>query len=473
MKRMEDIFRKILDTISKYNMIQKKDRVIVALSGGPDSVFLLYALHRLRESLEIDLFATHIHHGIRGKYADRDSEFVEKTCDSLSLPVRIFEHDAPGYAKRKGLSTEEAGREIRLSAYKKAMKEFEASKVATGHTADDQAETVLLRLITGAGKRGLAGIHPEYEGFIVRPLLDTRKEEILRYLQEYKIKYMVDHTNFETDMLRNRVRNILIPLLKTEFNPNLESALCRTAAIFQEEMVYLKQITDSHLDKFAVIKKNEARLNLSGVSSTAPYIMKHLLRELVCRFTGSMKDLTYFHTQNLFNLLLKPSGSSIQLPGNIRAEKEYEFLVISKKMKSDEVELPDLILRIPGSNISKEWNVVIGGEILEERPSLDSVNPFTIFIDFDKCDGKEFQLRTRKPGDRFSPIGMKGIKKVKDYFIDKKIPRAQRNSIPIILCGREILWIAGHRQSRLFRMTPHTKRVLKLWVEKNGGDKHA
>lgn len=470
---MEDIFRKVFSTINKYNMIQKKDRVIVALSGGPDSVFLIYALHRLREHLEIDLFATHIHHGIRGKYADRDMEFVKKVCDSLSLPVRIFNHDVPGYAKRKGLSIEEAGREIRLSAYEKAMKEFDASKVATGHTADDQAETVLLRLITGAGKRGLAGIQPVYGDFIVRPLLETRKEKLLKYLRENKLKYMTDHTNFETDMLRNKVRNVLIPLLKTEFNPKVESALCRTAAIFQEEMVYLKQITDSYLDRFALIEKNVARLNLSGVSSMAPYIIKHLLREFICRFTGSMKDLTYDHTQNLFNLLLKPSGSSIQLPGNIRAEKEYEFLVISKKMKSDEVELPDIILKIPGENILKEWNIMITGEILEEKPLLDSVNPFTIFIDFDKCEAEEFSLRTRKPGDRFSPIGMKGIKKVKDYFIDQKIPRSWRNRIPIILCGREILWIVGYRQSGLFRMTPHTKRVLKLWVEKIGGDKNA
>jgi len=473
MKPMEDIFLKILDTINTYNMIQKKDRVIVALSGGPDSVFLVYALYQLMKNLEIDLFATHIHHGIRGEYADRDMEFAKKFCDNLDIPISTFNYNVPDYAERKGLSVEEAGREIRLSTYKRAMDEYSADKVATGHTADDQAETVLLRLITGAGKRGLAGIHPVYEGFIIRPLLEIRKEEILKYLDDNHIEYMIDHTNFETDILRNRIRNVLIPLLKEEFNPKVESALCRTAAIFQEEMTYLKRITDFYLDRFALIEGNEARLNLSGLSSMSPYILKHLLWEFVCRFTGSMKNLTYHHTQNLFNLLEKSSGSSIQLPGNIRAKKEYEFLVITRDIGLRKTHLPEKTLKIPGENVLNEWNIVIRGEILNEKPSLDSVDPFTIFIDYDKCEGKEFIMRTRMPGDRFSPLGMKGTKKVKDFFIDEKIPVSLRDRIPIILCNCKILWIAGYRQSELYRMTPDTKRVLKLRVEKTDGDYNA
>jgi len=470
MKIPDKKLNKVLETINKFNMLKKNDRVVVALSGGPDSVFLLHALLQLKDKLQIEVCAIHIHHGLRGIDADRDLDFCQKICSDMKIPIKIYRFDVKEYAVKKKLSIEEAGHEIRYSVFKKALEHFKAQHLAVGHTADDQAETVLLRLISGAGKQGLAGIFPIYKNFLIRPLIEIKKRDILDYLNENKIEYMLDHTNFETVMFRNKVRHILLPLLKEKFNPEIEDTLCRTSAIFREELEYLKGVIDSHLEKSASMGEREARLDLKDITTLHPYILKHLLREFILRFTGNLKNISYHHTISLFELVKKPSGASILLPGGLRAEREYQYLLINYSEPQEKPDLPEARLVFPGMNMPMGWDIRINGEITEEIPEYIIDNPFLIFIDYDRFAGEDFILRTRKPGDRFNPLGMEGTRKLKDFLIDLKIPRRARDRIPLIINGGEILWVVGHRQSHASRILPTTKRVLNLGIEKLMGE---
>lgn len=466
-----NLLKKVCETLSKYHMLCSGDRVITALSGGPDSVFLIHALNKLKKNLNISLFAFHLNHGLRGEEADRDMEFCKNLCERLKIPIQTAKRDAASFAREKGLSVEEAGHHLRYSIYRDMLTFFKADKIATGHTFDDQAETVLMRLLSGAGKKGLAGIAPVREDCIIRPLIEVRKREILDFLERSGIEYKTDLTNLDESMMRNRIRKILIPLLKEKFNPQIEENLCRIATIFQEELTYLDETSDSLLNRFAKINGNRGVLNIEETLSLSPFIAKYLIRRFISDFSGSLRDISWEHTNNLYELLENRSGSSVILPGGLKAEREYRFLVVSRLNKEDESDvLPEIRLNIPGVTQSREWGVSIKGEIFEYVPQNIGDNPYSIYLDYDECRDREFILRARKEGDRFTPLGMKGSKKVKDFFIDQKVPRRLRENIPIVVCGNDILWVAFYRQSHICRINEKTKRVLNLQIEKISGD---
>lgn len=471
MKKKKNLLSEVCGTLLKHHMTNIDDRVVVALSGGPDSVFLIHALDKLKNKLNISLYAFHLNHGLRGEEADRDMEFCKNLCDRMKIPIKTLTRDVASFARKKGFSVEEAGHQLRYSIYKDMLDHFKADKIATGHTFDDQAETVLMRLISGAGKRGLAGIAPVRDNYIIRPLIELRKQEILDFLEWSNIGYKLDSTNLDQSMMRNRIRNLLIPLLKEKFNPQIEENLCRIATIFREEMNYLDEITGSLLKRFARITENRAILDIEETLSLSPFIAKYLIRRLIADFSGNLKDISFEHTNSLFELLESQSGSTVDLPGSFKAEREYRFLVITRKGNGEENGmLPDIRLNIPGVTRTEEWGVSIKAEVLEEIPREMGDNPYSIYLDYDECRDREFILRARKTGDRFIPLGMNGTKKLKDFFIDQKVPRRLRESIPIVVCGEDILWIAFYRQSDSCRINEKTKRVLNLQIEKISGD---
>ncbi|MCE1247613.1 MAG: tRNA lysidine(34) synthetase TilS [Firmicutes bacterium] len=463
------LFEKISKYILKNRMTRQGEKIAVALSGGPDSVFLIHTLNILKDELKISLRAVHINHNIRGEFAARDEEFCRKLCSEMNIPLDIYSFDIPAIARESGKSLEEAGHDERRRIYINLIESGKAVKIATGHTADEQAETVLIRLLTGAGEQGLSGIAPVSGGFLIRPLLETRKEDILEYLENSGIEYMVDHTNAENTTVRNRVRNVLLPLIREQFNPEVESALCKTAAVFREQNDYTGRIVNFYLDRFSFVDYNEARLDLPGVTNLAPWIMKNLLRKLIARFKGNLTNIGYVHTQELYALAEKPTGSSLILPGGLKAVREYNYLIIKKNDIVEIPAFPETELTFPGENILPEWDIKITGELVQEAPSFEGSKLSdlqSVYVDFDACQEMKFAIRTRRDGDRFIPSGMTGSKKLKDYFTDMKIPREQRHKIPLIMCGEVVLWIAGYRRSNLYRILPSTKRVLNIRIEK-------
>lgn len=463
---MTDIIKKVHQTIIKHSMVETGEKVTIALSGGPDSVFLLHALKNLQKELSIELSAVHIHHGIRQKEADRDCSFCENLCKSLNIPIFIKKLDIPKIAKETGCSFEEAGHWERLKAYKESRIHFKAKYTAVGHTLNDTAETLLMHLVMGAGKEGLAGIYPVIGYFLIRPLIELKKEEILSYLYNSQIEYMQDHTNQDNTMLRNRVRNLLIPLLEKEFNPLIIDSLARTASIFQEESAYFDEVVSACWDSYVNSSMHKISLDLREVDSFHPCILKHLLRKMVKTVKGDLKNISHHHTNNIYNLLKKDSGSSILLPEGLKAEKEYQRLIIKRADLDEPPSLSPLNITFPGVYHSKEWELIIKGEIIDTFSPKTEDNPTIIYLNYDECSDASFVVRQRKNGDRMQPLGMSGSKKVKDIFIDEKIPRRDREKTPIFEYKGVIVWIGGVKRSGFLQVDSSTKRVLKLSIEK-------
>lgn len=467
MPKIPKIIIRVRNTIEKFNMLRRGWPITVAISGGPDSVFLLMALDLLRKDLELVLSAVHVNHLTRGEEGDADSAFCRDLCESLKVPFLEIVRNVPELAQAQGFSLEEAGRIVRLEAYNQAAQEFSSRRIATGHTADDQAETVLMKMLAGTGKEGLAGIYPVYERKLIRPLIEIKREEITAFLAKSGQNFRLDSTNQDTSFFRNRVRHLLIPFIKKNFNPRISEALCRMASIFRQEADFLREHTSSLLDLSAQIGENQVRINAKKLVSQPPYILKHLLREAVKVVKGDLSDVTFEHTENLFSLLEKPSGSSIILPGGLKAEKEYQYLLI-KKSEEEILKPPAVALDFPGEHFPEGWGVMLSG-VLTDRVFIDyKTQPHEAFLDADKLGDGGFILRTRKKGDRFWPLGAPGEKKLKDFLIDKKIPRRLRETLPILEKNGEIAWVAGLRPSERYRITRQTRRVLELRIEKVG-----
>ncbi len=461
MSNENTLVNKILKTIRNFSMLKSGDSIVIALSGGPDSVFLFHILNKLRKKLNIELLTLHINHLARGEESEKDAVFCRKLASSMNTEFVEVIRDVPGYARKNKISFEEAGRKIRLKVFKEIMETTGARKVATGHTADDQAETVLMKFINGSGIPGLAGIYPVYENFLIRPLLDVSKQEILDYLDENNIQYRIDLSNKDTDFFRNKIRNQLMPLLKKEYNCQIQDALCRTASIFREQALYLNARTDFFINSYVQINKNSTAINTKHLASLPSFVVRHILREMVKLVKGDLHNITFTHTENLFKLLEKPGTSSIQLPGRITARKEYNHLIIEKNSKRKINKPEPASIKMPGEWHLKGLGLNIKGEILEKPVIPQDRSKNIAYLDFDRLE-EDFIIRSLEPGDRFSPLGVKGEKKLKDFLIDEKIPLGERDLVPLLVNRGRIVWVMGLRISESFKVDSATSRIIKI-----------
>jgi tRNA(Ile)-lysidine synthase len=467
----EGTIQKVLDFIRKHDLLKSRDRVVVALSGGPDSVFLLHCLVKLKNTLNIEVYALHVHHGARGELADNDAEFCRNICNSLEIKYLEIKKDVPRYAKEHGMSFEEAGRVARLEAFKEAARHFNANKTATGHNANDQAETVLMRIVTGAGASGLSGIRPVLDDFVIRPVLGITRNEILEYLQKNNIVYRIDHTNKDISFLRNRVRHQLIPFIKENFNGNIEETLVRTASIFKNENDFMKETIEPYLRQYVLKKDDGVHVFTSGLSELSSYPLSLIMLEAVKLSSGDLKGIGFHHAEKLRELVCGKTGDSVQLPGGLAAEKSYDEILIRKNGDKKLDLLPEVKVMLPGEHVLPEWNLFIYGEIIPEKPDKYDI-PFTAYLDADKIGEGEFTVRSRRSGDRFHPLGSKGAKKLKDFLIDEKIPVKERDKILMLEKNGVIVWVAGIRPSELYKIDENTKRVLMVKIEHFEDDRH-
>jgi tRNA(Ile)-lysidine synthase len=467
----EKSIRKILDYIREFNLIKSGERIIVALSGGPDSIFLLHALVILKNILNIEIYALHVHHGARGELADSDAEFCRETCESLGIEYLEIRKDVPSYAKEHGMSFEEAGRVIRLDAFREASCHFNADKTATGHNANDQAETVLMRIITGTGPTGLSGIRPVLDNFVIRPLLTVTRNEIQDFLNRNNISYRIDHTNKDTSFLRNRIRHLLIPFIKKNFNENIEDTLIRTASIFKSENDFMNETIEPYLRQYVTEDEKGVHICADELSELSPYVLSMIMLESVKMIHGSLKGIGFNHAENLRKLVHGKTGDSFQLPGGLVAEKTYDKILIRKTGSEELISLPEIKVHLPGEHVLPEWNLVVYGEITRQKP-VEYTLPFTAYLDADKTGEGEFTIRSRKSGDRFHPLGSTGAKKLKDFFIDEKIPLRERDQILLLEKDGVIVWIAGIRPSELYKIDENTERVLMVKIEHFEDDRH-
>lgn len=465
---LSDKVRKI---IKQFHMARQGDTIVVGVSGGADSVALLHIFCILRNELQLDLKAVHVHHGLRGDEADRDADFVQSLCKEWNVECKIFHFNVVQEANLRGCGEEEAGRLVRYEAFRNVLNN--GGKIAVAHHQDDQAETVLMHLCRGSGLTGLCGIRP-MNGDIIRPLLFCSRKQIESYCQEQGLAYCMDATNAKPCYTRNKIRLNLIPWLEKEINKKTKEHIARTAQVLTLEDEYLQLEAEKALAQARVFSENqeECILDILILEKLHPAMRRRVLREACALLDGTLKNISYEHILQLEELLEKQSGKKLSLPRGLYGVIQYEnlrlFLNNIHKTQGFCYELqPEKTIFI--KEINKYVRLSFHGEKKERNFPSIYTKQFTKQFDYDKI-GDILYCRSRQKGDKLS-IGRGHEKKLKDFFIDEKIPALQRDSIPLIACREEILWTVGYRKSTKFDVDSQTKNIvwIQIWEENNEG----
>lgn len=457
---MRDLKSVVEDTIRKYNMLNYGDSVVVGFSGGPDSICLLHILMELKDKLGLNIYAAHLNHQFRGKEADEDAIFVENICKEWGIQVFIKTFDVPAYAKEKGLSSEEAGREIRYKLFYEVAEKVNANKIAIAHNMNDNAETVLMNLFRGSGIEGLKGIEAVRDK-IIRPLINVRRDEIESYCREKKLNPRIDKTNLEPIYSRNRIRLELIPYIEKHFNSNIMSTLQRLSEIANMENDFLNKEAEKLFLEIAMVSKNSIQYSINKIKNVHPALVRRIIRLGIERLAGNLKGIEFRNIEGILDLIDKTTGAAVILPKNIKAYISYDKLILKINEKK-EPHRYYLELENDKDNISEFLDCIIRLTTVDAF-SIKEIkkDKYKVYIDKDKVKNK-LVLRNRLEGDIFSPIGLKGSKKLKDYFIDEKIPREERDNIYFIADGKDVVWIIGGRLSEKYKITENTKEAIEI-----------
>ncbi len=453
---------KVRATVEKYRMLQEGDEVIVGVSGGVDSMVLLHVLMALQEEYDLSLVIAHLDHGIRGEESRRDADFVRDLAQGLGLRFETAVADVPALARSERISLQEAAREARYDFYEQVRKKYNGQKVALGQTADDQAETVLIRVIRGAGLGGLKGIPPSRRGGYIRPLIETSRREVERYAGKEGISSITDSSNIKDIYLRNKVRHDLIPHLEREYNPNIREGLTRMASILSREDDYLDRKAEEIMA--GLIKGDDKGLSLDipGLRTFHEAMCFRVLQKMLAIVLGGdLREIKTAHLEAIFRLLVHRAPNKVLcLPDGIYVEKHYTELFIRRG--SPPAVIPfEYIVDVPGVTVLEGLGkkLVARIERVKRRGAMDG-DAEIAYLDDDKLV-HPLNLRSFEEGDRFVPLGMKGHKKLKDFFIDAKVPKALRRRIPLLISGGTIVWVVGYRINEYFRLTEGSKRVLR------------
>jgi tRNA(Ile)-lysidine synthase len=478
---MDILKEKVLKKIRKNRMVETDDKIILAVSGGPDSIAMLYLMNDLRYELRCSLHIAHLNHCLRGEESDVDAEFVKEQALKLNIPITVENLYVKSMITNKE-SIESGARRIRYDFYKKVMSDVKADKVAQGHTADDQAETILMRLLRGSGTKGLSGIPPVRDDIYIRPLIEISRSEIEAYLQSIGVEPRRDSSNLSTEYDRNRIRHELIPLLEEKFSPNIKSILQTTGDILRTEDDFLATLTKASFGKSVTFfntppnPSQEGNLLIPPLEKNPPKIIiqindfkeqhlaiqRRILRLAIESLLGDLNRYDFQHIDEIMSLIDNGmTGSSISLPRGIIAEKSYGEIII-KLGKSESIEPFDYIIKIPGEIHISQLGLKVTTSFGEFGNYSKELYQKTFDYDIIKGD---LHLRNRQQGDKFQPLGMSGTKKLKEYFIDKKIPRSQRNKIKILTDGNNIMWIVGYNTiDDRYKVTTQTKTHLNVTV---------
>ena len=504
--------QRVLCFIQEQHLILRQQKLVVAVSGGPDSVCLLHILVKLREKLGISLHVAHLNHQLREVEAEADAQYVADLARQLDLPATIERRDVKAYQAKQRLSLEEAAREVRYTFLAQVARSIGVDRVAVGHTVDDHIETILMHLIRGTGTRGLRGLQPSSQWqspgispTIIRPLLPVSREETADYCRYHQLKPRLDASNLSLSPLRNRIRQQLLPLLQS-YNPQVVDALLRTARIAADDLTFMDKEVARLWDKIAREQGNTIILDKAKFAELPSALQRYLLRASIEKLLGTLKDIETRHIEEIMAALDKPAGKRISLPEGLIFSIEYDRYLLGPDpaaLSPFPVLETEFALKLPGKTQLTGWQVVatiinreqaaekgedfttkfIRGSVKGLRPFTNYSSPspskergikgvrlidnlLTAYFDLDKADRK-LTVRTRQPGDRFQPLGMGQPKKLNEFMIDSKIPHAWRRRVPIVCSPEHILWVVGWRIAEQVKVTESTQKVLRLEFTRN------
>jgi tRNA(Ile)-lysidine synthase len=468
------VHRTVDQTIRTHRMVQNKDALLVAVSGGADSVALVYILRELAPKYSLQMAIAHLNHCLRQSESDRDEKFVADLAKKLELPIYAGREDVRRYQDQHRLSPEEAARQVRYGFYDAVATKHGYRKIALGHHGDDNAELVLMNLLRGSGPLGLSGISPVRDNKIVRPLIDLRRSEIMDYVAAKNIDYVTDSSNWDLNYHRNKIRARLMPELIRGYNPKLIDSLNRLSAIMGAEEEWIEDLIHPLYEKAIVFKeKNKLGLTISDLNQQPIAVRRRIIRKAIRWVKGNLRRITFEHVASVCHLAqVGPASGMLDLPDRIRIRRDHNVLTISKEGVS--------LRRLDGVSFfsaTPEYEYVLSGlgkifveeaqmhirftEIPNARSlDLQASGHRIAFFDMDKVRFP-IVIRNLRAGDRFQPLGSRGNQKLKKYFIDHKVPRIERAKCPIVLSQAKIIWVAGHRLDNAVRISPQTQRIMK------------
>jgi len=482
MNATRQIEEKVFSFMEEHHMLNPNDRVVVGVSGGADSVCLLFVLLEYAKKVPISLAVAHVNHGIR-REAEEDAHYVEELCRRQDIPFYLTEADVPKRAAEEKCSEEEAGRRVRYQAFAEAAAAFHANKIAVAHNCNDRSETMLFHLFRGSGVKGLGSIRPVREN-IIRPILCLERCEIEGYLQERQISYCQDSTNEKDDYTRNRIRHHILPYAEEELVTGCVGHMAQTADLLLVVEDYLERQTVRAMEICAEVHEPE-RIILKAAEFRQQHlvIQERILLYAIKSLTPSGRDISAVHVKSLLALFEGGSGRSISLPFGILARREYEHIILekanteehgmSRRLSEEYVEL-SLLGEKPYVLPLDEATDLLFSVFPYEKDKEVPQNEYTKWFDYDKIE-KSLVVRNRLPGDFLSIRSREGIsvhKSLKDYMITEKIPRDKRELIPVLAEGSHIIWLVGFRISEYYKLDELTKKVLQVQLvrrSENGG----
>ena len=464
-----DLFAAFKNTLSRRWMWRPGESVLAAVSGGPDSTCLLSLFVELREESPFPLAVAHLNHGLRNRESDADEAFAAELARRSGLPFHS-RRLPKGHLSGTGVGLEAAARRVRYGFLEETARGIGAVRVAVGHTRDDQAETLLLRLLRGSGPRGLAGIYPIVEGLFIRPLLDITRQEVAAYLEDRGLPCRTDTTNRDPARTRNRIRHRLLPLIREEFNPEIDRTLARTAGILREEEAYLDGVTRDLAGR--LLRRDEAGLYLSipALRVLPAALRRRLLRKALEEATPSTPGVAPdYGLLEMIQELIEDGrhGAAVTLEPRLEARVIYADLALLPGAREEAQRDAEVPLPVPGEATLPYLGVRLKAEQVAAARIGDPKSgaaPDRALLDADALPGP-LVVRARRPGDAFRPLGSPGEAKLKFYLIDHKVPRPIRDRIPLVVSGSRIAWVVGYQIDDRFKVTPETRRVLVLSKE--------
>ena len=436
--------------IEKYHMIEAGSQAVAGVSGGADSVCLLFLLMEYQKKVPFSLRAVHVNHHVRGEEAVRDQEFTRRLCESLGVPLDLYDYDVPRMAETDHLSCEEAGREARRRAFYRTACRWERPdqvRIALAHHENDQAETVLHNLVRGAGLAGLAGIRPVHRtgsGMYIRPLLCISREETENYLIQRGIPWVTDSTNEEEVYTRNKIRREILPALM-QINSGAVKNIAAAAGRVLEAEDYLSELTQKAVEKYTA-KEGSVWILSRDLFEEPMLLQKRVVKNVLEAAAGKKKDLSSAHMEAVLELAKGRTGASASLIYGLRAQQVYGDIHITRgeQEKKDLLELEFRVFPYENQQIPEKT--------------------YTKWFDYDKIKNG-LAVRRRLPGDYLMISRDGGTKKLKDYFIDCKVPRRERENVTLLADGSHVLWAVGYRISEYYKVTSQTKKVIKVQVK--------
>src|SRR3989339_1959619 len=451
MKKTE---QKVLRFIEQNKLISADDKILVAFSGGPDSVFALYFLDRFRRKYKIDLRAVHFNHRLRGKESDTDEIFSKEFCKKNSIPLDVVKLNVKSFSKKNKISIEEAARTLRYDNLQKIAEKIRSTKIVTAHNQSDNTETILLNLFSGTGFSGFSGI-PIQRRNIIRPFLCLTKQEITNYLEIGKIFFRVDSSNMKDDYKRNYIRNRILPLVRLKLNPAVDEALFRSSKNFENTLFLNHKLIDHIVAEYVTHNSNAVSFPLLFADLFNGTIPGEILKIIFKRYLKH--EFEYDDYVKINSLITKQKGKKIQLSKKLIAMREEENIRIELSRKTSN----QIVTLKSGGQIEYD-SKKIGVELVNGK-NVQFKNDGK--IEFISGDGIEnnFNLRKWKPGDKFKPLGMKNFKKVSDFLTDLKISSSERKDQLVLTNRNQIVWIVGLRIDDRFKLNSKTKKIYKLW----------